>query len=564
MPGLIWKPNGLLDVATAASDLPEVSGQGVILSDALARCTNLRINRLGLLETRYGTTRLNTTAMSSYGSFLIEQAGSRYAFVGGTIYEDESSIATGLTDAEWSAVLYNAFNDTTQQVFCTNGTDRKRIEGGTVYEWGIDAPTMAPSIASGALTGLTGDYNAKYSYIRKSGSTLIAESNLSPAATAAVSLSNGSLDVTWTASTDSQVTHVRVYRTIADGLVYFVDQDIAIGTTTVDTNTSDASLGAQESTDHDRMPTGINQVLGPFYNGVVFGITSNRLYYCTTQQPEYWPTNNYIEVGARQRPLTCLINYLGQAYAFSSKSLWYIQGTGAGVFHPINLRSMAGAFNRFGALGIEGHGIFHVGPDGLYRYSGGKDTKVSQERFEPTFNGETVGGIAGASLSDLEGAWLHLHRNQLFMHWGTGNVLVTNLDNTRSTYHTYDQKLYAPADDRTNQRMLACDSAGYVRVIDDPTATTDAATAIAWESQSKDFTMQTRRHFPRWAKYDVDASSASSVTGSIILDDVVHQTHAISDDRITKRRLIKEGNGTRCAIRISGIGTASLYAAEMQ
>lgn len=564
MPGLVWKPNGLLDVATAASDLPEVSGSGVILSEALARCKNLRINRQGLLETRHGTTRLNTTAMSSFASFLIEQAGDRYAFVGGAVYENEASIETGLTAADWSAVLYNAFNDTTQQVFATNGTDRKRIEGSTVYEWGIEAPTAPPVLAAGALTGLTGDYNAKYSYIRKSGSTLVAESNLSPAGAAAVTLANGSLDVTWTASADSQVTHVRVYRTIADGIVYFVDQDVAVGATTVDTNTADASLGAQESATHDRIPIGINQVLGPFYNGVVFGITSNRLYYCSTQQPEYWPTNNYIEVGARQRPLTCLINYLGQAYAFSSKSLWYIQGTGAGVFHPINLRSMSGAFNKFGALGVEGHGIFHIGPDGLYRYSGGKDTKASQERFEPIFHNESVGGIAGASLSDLESAWLHLHRNQLFMHWGTGNVLVTNLDSGRSTYHAYDQKLYAPADDRTNQRMLACDSAGYVRVIDDSGATTDAGTAITWESQSKDFTMQTRRHFPRWAKYDVDASAATGVTGSIILDDAVHQTHTITGARATKRRLIDTGNGRRCAIRVSGSGTASIYTAEMQ
>ncbi|NIP56397.1 MAG: hypothetical protein GWN00_30425, partial [Aliifodinibius sp.] len=93
---------------------------------------------------------------------------------------------------------------------------------------------------------------------------------------------------------------------------------------------------------------------------------------------------------------------------------------------------------------------------------------------------------------------------------------------------------------------------GYVWEIEDKDATDDDGTAISWEIQSKDFTLQTRRHFPRWVKYDVDASSATSATGELILDDSTVQEHSLTGDRTTKRRLVTSSNGRRCSHKISG------------
>jgi hypothetical protein len=119
----------------------------------------------------------------------------------------------------------------------------------------------------------------------------------------------------------------------------------------------------------------------------------------------------------------------------------------------------------------------------------------------------------------------------------------------------------SPCEDFDSRRLLAVDRSGYVRVLEDNNAKTDAGTAIAWEVQSKDFTLQTRRHFPRWAKYDLDAVGA---TATILLDGATHQTHTLTAGRDTRLRLIKTGNGNRCAIRLSGSGPASLYACEME
>jgi len=254
---ILWRPNGNLDVASEPTDLPQtVSLNGQITSGAMSRCKNLRLDEQGVARTRFGSSKLNTSPISGDGVItrIIEQAGYRYSFGGGFIYRNEVAIGSGLAVAPWSAVKYNPFNSTVQSIYCTNGQDRKRIEGTTIYEWGIDPPIAAPTLTAGALTGLTGDYKAVYTYCRKEGSTVVSESNPSPEASAAVTLAGGSLKVAFTASPDLQVTHVRIYRTLANDTAYYWAQDVAIGTLSVDSNTDDGSLGDQVAIDHDRPP----------------------------------------------------------------------------------------------------------------------------------------------------------------------------------------------------------------------------------------------------------------------------------------------------------------------
>ncbi len=227
----LFSPDGSLNVAIDASDLPETGDGKNSHSGAMVRCKNMRTNEHGKAITRDGSVKLNTTAIETAISWIEEQAGNRFSFTGTQIYENESSIATGLTNAQWAAIKYNAFNDTSDNIFALNGTDRKRIESSTVHEWGIDAPTTAPTLAVGAALGLTGQYNAKYTYVRKVGSTIVLESNPSPAADNSAVLEDQSLEVKVTQSADSQVTDIRLYRTLGNGATYFLDSEIAANLT---------------------------------------------------------------------------------------------------------------------------------------------------------------------------------------------------------------------------------------------------------------------------------------------------------------------------------------------
>ncbi len=169
---IIFKPDGQLDIATDAAALPEQIDQFVISSNALTRLKNLRFNQKGKLATRDGSVKINSTAINTPVWLLMEMLGNRYAFAGGNIYQNETSLASGLTNTQWSGIRYNSFNDTVQNIFALNGTDKKRIEGVTVFEWGHDV-AAAPTTAIGPGTGLTGAYNAKSTCLRKVNSTFV-------------------------------------------------------------------------------------------------------------------------------------------------------------------------------------------------------------------------------------------------------------------------------------------------------------------------------------------------------------------------------------------------------
>jgi hypothetical protein len=219
--GIVFNPTGTLNVSWDSLDLPD---------GGLVRCTNLRVNQTGKLITRDGSAKINSTALNTAIWWIEEMAGSLYVFAGTDIYEDGSSIEDEVTSAQWSAIQYNAFNDTTKTIFALNGTDRKRVTSGAVNEWGLDAPTDAPTLGVGAGTGLTGEYNVRYTYVRKVGQAVVAESNPSDPAGDSIVLSNNSLSVGIGAPSDPQVTHARLYRTVSGGSLYYLDTEIAVST----------------------------------------------------------------------------------------------------------------------------------------------------------------------------------------------------------------------------------------------------------------------------------------------------------------------------------------------
>lgn len=562
---IIFRPTGTLSLAEQAS-LPESRDGMSISSGAMARCKNLRLDEEGTVKTRDGSRSLNSTVLAGAVKGLSEQGGYRYSYAGGSVYRNESSIESGLAVAFWSAIKYNSYASTTQNVFFLDGTYRKRIEGSSVYNWGIEAPDTASTLAVGASTGLTGDYLVKYTYCRKEGSTVVCESNPSPASSSQA-LSNQSLSITWTASSDSQVTHVRIYRTSAGGSTYYHDQDVAIGTTTIDSTTADGSLGTEVATNHYR-PTAGTFVFGPTYNGIIFICYNNLLYYSLAKQPEYWPVDNYIEVGPPQFALQCGVFWNGQPYAISKRYIYLIQGTGSDTFFPYPTASATGAQGPNAALAVAGHGIYHVGSDGIYLFSG-KDIKITQLDFEPIFRGVTTNGMPG--VKNPASSWLGFFKNRLYFGYtGDNDVYPTNcirfdLTTGRSGYYKWGFEIPCIAVDETNNRLLAGDANGYVWELE--TGTHDNGSDIDWEMETKSFTLPTRRHFPRWCKYDVDASEASGVTGKIYLDGKEHQSHSITGVRAgnsSKRRLIKSGNGNTESIRISGSGSIKIFGIEAE
>lgn len=333
----------------------------------------------------------------------------------------------------------------------------------------------------------------------------------------------------------------------------------------------DGALGPEVEVDHDRPPLG-SFVFGPAYDGTCFIGMGNLLYYCKPKRPSYFPALFYIEVGAPQFPLKTGVFHNGQPYVFTSRDIFYIQGTGDGTFLPVPMKCRTGAQSIRGAVAVDGKGVFHTGSDGIYLFASGSDRKITEDTLEPIFRGEDKNGMP--AVSSMSTSWLMAFKNHLYFgyqdadHDYPTNVLVMNIETAKVSYYAYndgsDIEIRTIAVDDTNNRLLIGDSTGFVRVIESPLYTEDEDEPIDWEVQGKDFNLGIRKHFPRWLKYDVDATDATSVTGKLYLDDTLFHTHTITGNRNTKRRLVGVGNGNRAALRISGSGPATIYGAELE
>ncbi|HAX95800.1 MAG TPA: hypothetical protein DCY35_04660 [Prolixibacteraceae bacterium] len=625
--GIIFKPNGNLDIATDKADLPETVDGNTITSSALARCKNLKVDRVGFLETRNGSSKINDTALAdSNVSKIIELDGNRYVFAGGAIFEDEESIASGYTDAKWSAIIYNSYLSSTRNIFAVNGTDAIRIESGEAYQIGLDAPTDAPTIAGSNGSGnLSGLYRAKYTYARKEGTNFVCESDPSPASYE-VEIDEGSLNVIATAPSQAEVTHIRFYMTTANGAHYYHAYDLEIESSSYDyyctheweltevsgTNiqitendalneidymfdweadineTATRQYGFEHSffsyevvldvsndgltniiqTNYD-LPVAGTVLFGPNYNGTCFMIYNNLLYYCLSKRPENWPNTYWIEVSTKDFPLKAGTFYNGQPFVANTRDIFLIQGTGHLSFFPHSMAAQSGTVNQDCFLSLAGYGIFHVANDGLFLFDGANDKKISFNNLDPIFHGQTVNGIP--AVTSLDNAWLQYFKGKIYFGYTSQgyayptNIIVLNLENMRASYYTYGREIRCLAVDATNDRLLACDNSGYIWKLEDESATDDGGSDIEWEIESKEFTLQTRAHFPRWAKYDVDASADNcTANGYIYLDGTLHQTHALTTNRNTKARLIATGNGRRMSHLLSGSGTFKIYMVESE
>ena len=338
-----------------------------------------------------------------------------------------------------------------------------------------------------------------------------------------------------------------------------------------DSNLPDGFLGTEVLRDHDRPPLG-SFVFGPAFDGTCFILKDNLLYYCKPKQPEYWPALFFVEVSTPQFPLKTGLFYNQQPYVFSTNEIYYVAGTGDGAFLASPTQARTGAQSVFGAVSVDGWGIAHTGPDGIYRYANGTDKKITEDALEPIFRGTTIQGLPG--VSTMSSSWLVAFHNNLYFGYQSSesespsNVLVLNLDSNKLAYFIYndgsDVQISTATVDETNDRLLIGDTSGFVRVIENTSYTDDSGTAISYEVQSKDFTLQTRKHFPRFIKYDVEVPSGSTCNGELILDGVVHHTHVITGSRQTNRRLVGTGNGNKSATRISGTGPVTVYAAESE
>lgn len=245
-----------------------ISSQIKIDRKALLECRNFNLTTYKGLEKRNGMAKLypskydaTDTVLKSLHEYKAPNGNTYILASGGTTLKSYytsawNTLKSGLTSGKrFSFVNHTGF------ALCANGTDDNfKLYNTTAYKLGITPPASAPTLATGALTGLTGKYKYVYCYVRSSaiaGRQLVG--NPSPVSTEK-EVTNQSIQVSYTASTDPQVDKIWIYRTLdlfganTDSTQYFKVVEVANATSNYDDNNDDNDLTTLCETDNDAPP----------------------------------------------------------------------------------------------------------------------------------------------------------------------------------------------------------------------------------------------------------------------------------------------------------------------
>lgn len=280
-----------------------------------------------------------------------------------------AEIDSGLTNDE---VL--DFINYGNQLFYGNGEDDNRIYNGTSSrKWGITAPASANTFDADSGTGLTGTFSYKYAYVNSSSGHISTAS----AASADRTVANKTINLSGlTASADSQVDKINIYRTTNGGAIYFYLTQINNGTTTYADTTADADLGTDEAPLYNDRPN--DWVYLEEWDGRIFGVrklstrvefTNDEFYTQSGNPEESVHPDNYVEFNARVFGIKKSPNF-DELWVHTSAGLYAIKRTevDADPYRPVIRNSNWHSINHYS--------IQNLYTEQMFMYEAGKFISV--------------------------------------------------------------------------------------------------------------------------------------------------------------------------------------------
>lgn len=152
---ILFKPTGTLDVNTAPTDLPEQADGRNIVSGAMARCKNLRLDRHGVASLRHGSSLLVAISSTGTPESILEVGGNRYEFFSDQVYYDESAMASGelsVPDPTFSPVAGAYASAQSVEISCTLSTAK------IYYTLDETTPNAQSTLYTSAITVETDTY----------------------------------------------------------------------------------------------------------------------------------------------------------------------------------------------------------------------------------------------------------------------------------------------------------------------------------------------------------------------------------------------------------------------
>lgn len=490
----------------------------------------------GVVRSRDGRSLIYSNA----GGVLIGGAdGNIYSF-GTGIFKNGVSLSTTITDPIVTGSMH-LYNTQTEACFLASAINYK-IVGSEVFQWGISPPTSASTIAYSG-TGLTGTFYYKYTYVRKVGGSVVGESNPSPVS-ATCSPANQEIVLTPTQSSDGQVTHIRFYRTLNNGVSggddFYYDGEISAGTVTFTTSTSDSALGSLIETDNNIPPDGIVSITGPGSYQNLFVAVGNKIHYSKPSKPESFPSDYYTEVGTPYYSLQAIVDWGGQVYAFNKEGVYYLQGTSYNTFFATRTMASKGLFSKHGIAPTE-KGIMYLGDDGIYAFNGQAEAKLTDTKVDPIFRGDTVNGINPLNKAYIDNCWMSYFNGKLFLGYPDANeefpnkVLMYDFIKQKFSIYDYGKTLKCGFVDKVNQRLLVGDSDGKIWRLE--YGEDDYGDSFALKVRSKKLTVLAGVT-PSIARFDIYNEGGNTISARLMRKGDVVYTYNFTDSDDHKRRVL--------------------------
>lgn len=278
---------------------------------------------------------------------------------------------------------------------CTTGGMRK-TDGTNLFNWGINAPTTAPTASTGTSGNLNGQYQWRVTFIRNAGGYLV-ESNPSPASNI-LTLSNQRANLTIPTSSDPQVTGRRIYRFGGTQNAWKFVAEIPDNTTTSFTdNTPDSDLVGAPTLSFFNDPPPVATIATVHRERIFLAGNSSyptRVFFSTFGSPEYFPPSSpddpdggsWFEVGQQDgQPVTALVPVGTMLAIFKTRSCWLLRGESQADFILMPFGNI-GASHQNAAISMEGFAFIYDGIH-LYNFDGSKFVNMTQQRFSQAFKG---------------------------------------------------------------------------------------------------------------------------------------------------------------------------------
>lgn len=316
----------------------------------------------GAVETRGGTSKLNSNSVGSYACDGLytrhDNDGSQtmVAWFNGTAYDWQATTFVTIASAQsvYTAGTRVYAAEYENYMFFGNGGGTPYKYGGdgdTFTRHGVEAPTQTMTVATASTgTALTGEYRYGYTYVNSN----LVESDISPiSATFTAASENIALSNIGTAAVSYGVNARNLYRTVSSGTTYLRLATLNDNsTTTYEDAISDANLGVEAPEDNGTPP---NYSAIVYHQARMFVIdpTTNLIKYSEIGNPYVFKSTSFLRIGDNSFDIPQgLAVYDNSIVVFCKQNPWiiYMPSTTASEWSVLRVRADYGSMSPFSSF----------------------------------------------------------------------------------------------------------------------------------------------------------------------------------------------------------------------